>query len=145
MRTSTALTRAVAPFTLNAATPSPAVVACNRLKFDASKPTKSISVTFPPATVAAIDGGENSNPAREGLILKGKSPSCGLSEVPVWENNHSEKVLGSRPGLFALALTNEFSDLPKVQEEDLTTPEQVQDFVERMVQYVAMKRAPESL
>jgi len=79
----------------------------------------------------------------DGFVLKQKSPSCGLSGVPLLENNHSEKALGQGPGLFALALTNELPDLPKVQEEDLATPKQVQEFVEQMVQYASLKKTLE--
>ena len=79
----------------------------------------------------------------DGFVCKAKSPSCGLNEIPLLENNHSAKSLGQSSGLFALALTMEWPDLPTVQEHDLATSEQVQKFIEQMAQYASLKKPPE--
>ena len=74
----------------------------------------------------------------DGFVFKSKSPSCGLSGVSQLQSDLSEKVFGS--GLFALAMMRELPDLPKVQEEDLATPQQVQEFVAQMTQYSSLKK-----
>jgi uncharacterized protein YbbK (DUF523 family) len=56
----------------------------------------------------------------DGYVLKARSPSCGLRDVPVFDRGDVAPATGS--GLFAHALVTRFPDLPVADEEDLRDP-----------------------
>jgi len=66
-----------------------------------------------------------------GFIFKKKSPSCGLFEVPVW-NDEGLSVKNGR-GLFARALTHRFPLIPVEEEGRLHDPKLREMFVEQIV------------
>ena len=54
----------------------------------------------------------------DGFLLKRKSPSCGLVDIPVYGAPEAEVPLHKNgAGFFAAAVINCFPDLPKVDEE----------------------------
>jgi uncharacterized protein YbbK (DUF523 family) len=69
-----------------------------------------------------------------GFVLKARSPSCGLSGVPVL----GAPFPSSRGrGLFAAALTERFPDLPVADEEALRDPDIREAFLARVLAYRA--------
>lgn len=73
-----------------------------------------------------------------GYVLKSASPSCGLRDVPVWdEDGHSNR---RGRGLFAAALAAAWPGLPIVEEGDLAEPAAREDFVARVVTYAERPR-----
>jgi uncharacterized protein YbbK (DUF523 family) len=73
-----------------------------------------------------------------GYVLKGASPSCGLRDVPVWEDAGD----ASRPGqgLFAAALAAAWPALPIAEEGDLAEPAGREEFVARVLAYARRPR-----
>jgi len=61
----------------------------------------------------------------DGFVLKARSPSCGIRDVPV--TTGAGEVPGS--GLFALALARAFPALPVVSDEALRDPAGLSDFM----------------
>jgi uncharacterized protein YbbK (DUF523 family) len=70
-----------------------------------------------------------------GFILKERSPSCGLWQVPVFAG---EKV-GRGSGLFAQALRARLPLLPVEEPERLTDPAVRERFIERVSAYTSRK------
>jgi uncharacterized protein YbbK (DUF523 family) len=68
-----------------------------------------------------------------GYVLKSASPSCGLTDVRVWQRDGSTSPTGV--GLFARALLARFPDLPIVDERQLADPKVRQDFLDRVFAY----------
>lgn len=65
-----------------------------------------------------------------GFIFKSRSPSSGMSKVPVY--NGQGKIAGQAAGLFAKAFMDRFPSVPVTEEENLHDPEQRENFVERI-------------
>ena len=55
----------------------------------------------------------------DGFILKRKSPSCGLSKVPIYAGPDDEQALDNGPGLFAQAVIKHFPETLLVDESQL--------------------------
>lgn len=71
-----------------------------------------------------------------GYVLKSASPSCGLRDVPVWEEDGGANGAPRRGrGLFAAALSAAWPGLPIVEEGDLAEPAGREDFVARVLAY----------
>ncbi len=68
-----------------------------------------------------------------GYIFKSRSPSCGIGNVQVYDNNGEPSYLGV--GIFAQALTSCWPSLPVTDECRLAQPEACTDFVERVFSY----------
>jgi uncharacterized protein YbbK (DUF523 family) len=65
-----------------------------------------------------------------GFILKSRSPSCGLREIPVEGPDGRRRTVGR--GLFAAALVQNFPGLPVEDEEGLRAPNALKDFLDRL-------------
>jgi uncharacterized protein YbbK (DUF523 family) len=68
-----------------------------------------------------------------GYVLKSASPSCGLRDVAVWDEDGDSTRPGR--GLFAAALAAAWPGLPIVEEGDLAEPAGREDFVARVLAY----------
>jgi uncharacterized protein YbbK (DUF523 family) len=68
-----------------------------------------------------------------GFVFKKDSPSCGLSNVQVYDSSGRSTRTGQ--GLFAQALVWQFPDLPVEDEERLADPAVRQSFIERVLAY----------
>ncbi len=68
----------------------------------------------------------------DGFILKKSSPSCGAQGVKVFANISSEELVGKGAGFFAAMIQQILPNLPIVEEEDLDSPEAINDFIRRM-------------
>lgn len=76
-----------------------------------------------------------------GYVLKSASPSCGLRDVPVWDEDDGSNG-SSHPGrgLFAAALAAAWPELPIVEEGDLAEPAGREDFVARVLAHAKRPR-----
>jgi uncharacterized protein YbbK (DUF523 family) len=72
-----------------------------------------------------------------GFVLKARSPSCGLRDVPVAGAAAGE---AAGRGLFAQALVDALPDLPIEDEERLRNPAAREAFLERVFAYAARSR-----
>ena len=72
-----------------------------------------------------------------GYVLKKDSPSCGLMRVKVW-NLHGMATKSGR-GLFAVALTERFPQLPVEEEGRLSDARLRENFIERVFAYARLK------
>jgi uncharacterized protein YbbK (DUF523 family) len=67
-----------------------------------------------------------------GFILKARSPSCGLDDVPVYQTDHcSEKGRG----VFASAVTTHCPSLPVEDEARLQRRDVRDQFIEQVIAY----------
>lgn len=73
-------------------------------------------------------------------VLKSASPSCGLRDVPVWNDDGAHSASRPGRGLFAAALTAAWPGLPVVEEGHLVDPAGREDFVARVLAYAARSR-----
>lgn len=71
--------------------------------------------------------------AISGYIFKSKSPSCGLSSVPVF-NPHSE-VIDYSTGIFANGIMSANRELPAIDEQLLMEPGQTEVFIQKVMVY----------
>jgi len=70
-----------------------------------------------------------------GCILKARSPSCGVGDVPHFDGEEVSK-LGS--GLFAEAMQKTFANLPIATEAQLTSVQLCNDFVQRVRSFAGL-------
>ena len=68
-----------------------------------------------------------------GYVFKSRSPSCGLTEVPVFNYQNNERKLAQ--GLFASAISNCYPRLPVIEETGLDTQAKRQHFIEQVLNY----------
>jgi uncharacterized protein YbbK (DUF523 family) len=73
-----------------------------------------------------------------GFIFKERSPSCGLTSVPLYRSGTSEMFTA---GLFANEIARCFPLLPLEEAERLNNPQILKNFIERVFQYRSMKDA----
>jgi uncharacterized protein YbbK (DUF523 family) len=73
-----------------------------------------------------------------GFIFKKGSPSCGLAQVPVYDDG----AAGSGSGLFAGIVTAHFPLLPVEEEGRLRDPDLRENFIERVTSYRRLKDSP---
>lgn len=69
----------------------------------------------------------------DGFVFMDRSPSCGLSGVPVLAPDGAAEQSG--PGLFAAAITLAAPDLPVAEESRLRAAAKAEAFIERMRAY----------
>ncbi len=69
-----------------------------------------------------------------GYLLKSRSPSCGLRDVPVHAENGRVQI-GTGTGLFADSLLSHYPLLPVEQESGLVSPASREHFIERIFAY----------
>ncbi|MCB5234195.1 MAG: DUF523 domain-containing protein [Candidatus Cloacimonetes bacterium] len=69
-----------------------------------------------------------------GVILKSKSPSCGLRTTPLYDldDTASGEYIS---GLFAQALLDELPDMPLIDENDFLKEELRKDYIQRCLDY----------
>lgn len=67
-----------------------------------------------------------------GFICKERSPSCGLTAVPLCGDDRSEMFT---VGLFARELTKSFPMMPIVEAESLSNANAMKEFIERIFKY----------
>jgi len=68
-----------------------------------------------------------------GFVLKARSPSCGIEQVPLYDKQGSPNDSGT--GLFAHAVRTTFPTLPIVHEEHLADPVRRESFLRQVVEY----------
>lgn len=68
-----------------------------------------------------------------GYIFKSRSPSCGISDVPLFNKNNHIIHYGS--GLFTQAICRHFPDLPIVNETELDSEQQRQQYLQQVLNY----------
>jgi uncharacterized protein YbbK (DUF523 family) len=69
-----------------------------------------------------------------GYIFKSKSPSCGLRNIPVFQN--SEIVEHNSQGMFAHAMSQYNSSLPMADETELNTAGKRHHFLKQLLNYI---------
>jgi uncharacterized protein YbbK (DUF523 family) len=69
-----------------------------------------------------------------GFIFKNRSPSCGLSKVPVTisNSNAAKNRVVDGVGLFAMEIKKHFPQMPMVEEDDLSSSSAIDNFLERV-------------
>lgn len=72
-----------------------------------------------------------------GYVLKSQSPSCGVTDVPVYQSAGGES---SGRGLFAAVLLERFPNLPVEEERGLHDADRRDSFVERVLAYFRLAR-----
>ncbi|MFW2374182.1 MAG: DUF523 domain-containing protein [Gammaproteobacteria bacterium] len=66
-----------------------------------------------------------------GYIFKSRSPSCGIHDVPVFDRDNHIIQYGS--GLFARAIHQHLPNIPMVDETELVTERQQQQFLQQVL------------
>ncbi|MFN3197798.1 MAG: DUF523 domain-containing protein [Bradymonadia bacterium] len=79
----------------------------------------------------------------DGLVLKSKSPSCGLSAIPRWSGHDERVVVGTGPGLFAEGALQHWPGVPATDERMLQDPLRCVDFLGRCVLSAGLRHADE--
>ena len=72
--------------------------------------------------------------AVSGYVFKSRSPSCGLSDVNVYDHN-TNQVINTSAGQFAKILTKQYPQLPVEDELGLSDKKTRDDFILRVVAY----------
>lgn len=68
-----------------------------------------------------------------GYVFKSKSPSCGIRNIPVYDQHRL--VDDDHPGLFAQAIIEQFPDLPIADETMLASRQQRTHFIQQLLNY----------
>jgi len=68
-----------------------------------------------------------------GYIFKSKSPSCGIRNIPVFNNRN--EIITTTEGVFAKTIMREYPQLPIIDELGLLSEEQREAFLLRVKQY----------
>ena len=79
--------------------------------------------------------------ALDGLILKSRSPSCGVDSTSLYTDGKEAGVTGA--GLFSRRVMQQFPDLPIIEEGAFDHPEVIEGFFERIRQYRCQLRQVE--
>lgn len=66
----------------------------------------------------------------DGYIFKNSSPSCGLRDVKVFEDQNTDQSVPRGIGMFAREFLREFPELPVIDEGDLATEQDAIRFIE---------------
>ena len=75
-----------------------------------------------------------------GYIVKARSPSCGLADVPVY-NVDGSPVTENASGLFAQAIQELFPELPVTNEEAMLEEKARNDFISQVLNYFQARQA----
>ncbi len=65
----------------------------------------------------------------DGFVFKKSSPSCGVEGVKVYAFVSSEEPVGMGSGFFAEIIRQNLPNLPLAEEDDLDSPEAIDDFL----------------
>ncbi|MEO0095438.1 MAG: DUF523 and DUF1722 domain-containing protein [candidate division WOR-3 bacterium] len=77
----------------------------------------------------------------DGFLLKGKSPSCGITSANYYQDN---KIMGRTDGFFAEGIKNNFSELPAEHEGRLKNLELREHFLIRIFAYAEFRGLKEN-
>lgn len=72
-----------------------------------------------------------------GYVFKSRSPSCGIRQIPVFQDQAI--IAHDNAGLFADAIINQFSQLPICDETELISETQRDYFVQQVLNYIKTK------
>ncbi|MDH5766810.1 MAG: DUF523 domain-containing protein [Gammaproteobacteria bacterium] len=72
-----------------------------------------------------------------GYVFKSRSPSCGLENIPVFEQN--TVIDNNHAGLFADTVINTLANLPVTEETQLQTQAQRDNFISQVLDYYAQQ------
>jgi len=68
-----------------------------------------------------------------GYIFKSKSPSCGIKEIPIFNDN--QETTGFTKGVFVSAILQLYPELPITDEQELLNQSLCNAFLDRVKQY----------
>ena len=68
-----------------------------------------------------------------GYVFKARSPSCGLVDVPIYNNLGNQINVGS--GIFASQIHRNMKTLPVIDEIQLAQPQGLRDFIQEVERY----------
>jgi len=71
--------------------------------------------------------------AIHGYIFKSKSPSCGIKDIPLF--NNLGEITDSTMGVFAQAMLQHYPNLPIIDEQALLNQSQCEHFLHQVKQY----------
>jgi uncharacterized protein YbbK (DUF523 family) len=91
-----------------------------------------IDLTYQMQTYCTAKMSELEGEALCGFICKERSPSCGMTAVPLCGDDRSEMFT---VGLFARELTKSFPVMPIVEAESLSNANAMKEFIERIFKY----------
>lgn len=69
----------------------------------------------------------------QAYIFKSKSPSCGIKDIPLF--NSEKQIIATTQGVFAHAILQHYPDLPITDEQGLNSPQQRNDFLQKVHHY----------
>ena len=69
----------------------------------------------------------------QGYIFKSKSPSCGINEIPVF--NDQAEITALTKGVFVSAILQQYPNLPITDELNLLKTNQCNKFLDQVLQY----------
>ena len=67
---------------------------------------------------------------KDGIILKSKSPTCGINTAKIYSNKNLNKLYKKGTGLFAHNVIEKFPNIPKYEESELDDPKLKDHFYE---------------
>ena len=70
-------------------------------------------------------------PSLDGYVFKARSPSCGVTDVPVHDAEQRSRAIDRARGRFVAALLQREPHLPVCDEDDVQVPERRRHFLER--------------
>jgi len=68
----------------------------------------------------------------DGIILKSKSPSCGINDTKIFANANDENEIYRSSGLYAREILKKFKDFPIIDEQKLEDNEVFEQFLENI-------------
>ena len=77
----------------------------------------------------------------DGFLLKRKSPSCGLANVPIYAGLDDEEPLDKGPGFFARVVLERFPDTPVVDEDGLDDCKRFKEWLTAVFNRARFRRA----
>jgi uncharacterized protein YbbK (DUF523 family) len=75
-----------------------------------------------------------------GYIFKSSSPSCGLRKVKVYKDLSREHWVSSGIGMFVSEFLREFPDLPVADEDELSTEQEAEVFIDKIKRHQQFHR-----
>jgi len=68
-----------------------------------------------------------------GYIFKSKSPSCGIKQIPIFNNKN--EITNHTKGVFVSAILQHYPKLPITDEQELINQSRFKSFLHRVKQY----------
>lgn len=133
------------------------VLVCPEIEVGMGVPREPVNLVGPPESPALFGVGTGKNWTREmqvfsrqkfqalkeyglnGFIFKDSSPSCGLRDVKVFENQSMDQSVPLGIGMFAREFLREFPDLPVVEEGELATEQDAIRFIENIKRHYRLQ------